>query len=101
MLDSLEDLNKSTLPGTSQVPFNQPEISIEEIGSKKIHVFQAGEQNMDKTTVESFGEEWTKFGNFSEEEISSTGVMYFVFIVLGSFNISNVVYVGCGSGSCM
>jgi SAM-dependent methyltransferase len=100
-LDFLEDLNKSTLPGTSQVPFNQPEISIEEIGSKKIHVFQAGEQNMDKTTVESFGEEWTKFGNFSEEEISRTGDMYFDIIDLASLKNAHVLDVGCGTGRWM
>ncbi len=36
-----------------------------------------GEANTDWTTVESFGEEWTKFSSFSEKDIAHVGSDYF------------------------
>lgn len=56
-------------------------------------------ENIDWDTVESFGEEWTKFSQFSEEEIRSVGGEYFDIIPEDFLNKNcNVLDVGCGSG---
>lgn len=57
------------------------------------------QENIDWETVESFGEEWTKFSHFSEDEIKSVGGEYFDIIPDGFLNQDcNVLDVGCGSG---
>ena len=55
--------------------------------------------NVDLATVRSFGEEWTKFGRFSKEEIERIGDEYFD-VVDGSMldQDSYVLDLGCGSG---
>lgn len=101
----MENLNESYITRRSEsvtaVPFNQPEISTQIIGDKTVFCFQPGGQNTDRETVESFGEEWTKFGNFSDEEISRTGDMYFDIVDLPALSNKNVLDVGCGTGRWM
>jgi ubiquinone/menaquinone biosynthesis C-methylase UbiE len=66
----------------------------------KIASFIAGfEGNTDKATVESFGEEWSKFGFFSDEEIRLAGDQYFDIVDERILNKnSTVLDLGCGSG---
>lgn len=55
--------------------------------------------NIDWVTVESFGEEWTKFSSFSQEEINHIGNEYFDIIPKKLLNNkSYVLDVGCGTG---
>ncbi len=83
------------------VPFNQKEINTIAVGKKEIHCFQQGGKNIDKVTVESFGEEWTKFGMFSDEEIQRTGDMYFDVVDKEWLKGKSVLDVGCGTGRWM
>lgn len=55
------------------------------------------EENIHHKTVRSFGEEWTIFHSFSEDEIQSIGNDYFDLL---DFDTSSfiVLDVGCGSG---
>lgn len=54
---------------------------------------------MDMETVESFGEEWSKFDKFSEEELEVAGSQYFDIISKQMLNTSHrVLDVGCGTG---
>ena len=55
--------------------------------------------NIDWTTVESFGEEWTKFSKFSDGDIEHVGNDYFDIVNEEILNKSSVALdVGCGTG---
>lgn len=55
--------------------------------------------NIDKQTVDSFGEEWEKFSNFSNEEIKKIGDEYFDIVDNSMLNKQSIVLdLGCGSG---
>jgi len=57
------------------------------------------DQNIDIDTVDSFGEEWTKFSSFSEVEIKNAGDQYFDIVTEEICNSSSVVLdMGCGTG---
>lgn len=69
-------------------------------GNKVIAEFTSdGKQNVDDKVVESFGQEWSKFDSFEEEEIEKIGNEYFDILPpeLYATNIS-VLDVGCGTG---
>ena len=66
---------------------------------KEVFVFDAVDDNIDPITVESFGEEWSKFNYFDEEEIENIGNEYFDIIDFSQFNKqSKALDVGCGTG---
>jgi SAM-dependent methyltransferase len=55
--------------------------------------------NLDKKTVESFGEEWTSFHGFSEADIKISGDKYFDIVTPEMLNDKSIVIdIGCGSG---
>ena len=57
------------------------------------------DQNIDVDTVNSFGEEWTKFSSFSDEEIKNAGDQYFDIVTEEICNSSSVALdMGCGTG---
>ena len=57
------------------------------------------EGNIDKNTVESFGDEWTKFSSFDTAEIERMGNEYFDLLHTTTVNENSVVLdVGCGTG---
>lgn len=59
----------------------------------------SSDANIDWTTVESFGEEWSKFNSFNEQEISQIGNDYFDIVSEKMLNQhSYVLDVGCGTG---
>ena len=66
----------------------------------KIAVFNSGkEDNLDQATVDSFGEEWTKFSFFTEEEIESIGDEYFDIVPNEAYGEDKIALdMGCGSG---
>jgi 2-polyprenyl-3-methyl-5-hydroxy-6-metoxy-1,4-benzoquinol methylase len=72
--------------------------SIEIIDQKEIYIFDDLGENIDMTTVESFGEEWTAFDHFSEEEITKAGDQYFDIVKDEWIEGKTVLDVGCGTG---
>ena len=67
--------------------------------NKDVHVFNAEDDNLDQVTVESFGEEWSKFNYFDEKEIENIGNEYFDIVDFSKFDEqSTVLDVGCGTG---
>ena len=57
------------------------------------------ESNLDKDTVDSFGEEWLKFNAFTAKEINIAGSQYFDIVDHTMINKDTVVLdLGCGSG---
>ena len=79
--------------------YNQEPRSFLEQSENKIACF-VNEQgdNIDWETVESFGEEWTKFSDFSAAELSHIGSEYFDIVTEQILNKdSRVLDVGCGT----
>src|SRR5580704_10929028 len=57
------------------------------------------DRNLDWPTVESFGQEWERFGEFSDAEIEHIGREYFADLLPdSSLSGLRVLDVGCGSG---
>jgi ubiquinone/menaquinone biosynthesis C-methylase UbiE len=66
---------------------------------KIIKCYNGGSSNIDISTVQSFGDEWTKFNKFSDEEIGKIGDSYFDIVtteMLGKDKLA--IDFGCGSG---
>lgn len=82
------------------LPYSLNPVHYYNADGKEIASFISGaEQNIDKKTVESFGQEWTKFDNFSEEEIKNAGDQYFDIITPQMLNnTTTVLDLGCGTG---
>ena len=84
------------------IPYNKKENLIIESGSISIYSFiSKSEQNdnIDWETVESFGDEWTKFNNFSQDEIQLIGDEYFDIVSEEMLTEDMMVLdVGCGTG---
>ncbi|PZF72031.1 class I SAM-dependent methyltransferase [Taibaiella soli] len=59
----------------------------------------AESENIDKVTVQSFGEEWLKFNSFSKADINQIGLDYFDILPSDFFSPhKKVLDVGCGTG---
>lgn len=57
------------------------------------------DDNIDENTVDSFGEEWTKFDSFTAEEIKNAGDQYFDIVSDDLLTKETTVLdMGCGSG---
>jgi len=71
-----------------------------EFKGRKIASFVSDEDdNIDLDTVKSFGEEWVKFSEFSDEEIQNAGDQYFDIITEDICNASTIALdMGCGTG---
>jgi len=71
-----------------------------DVDGVKIACFKSeASTNSDRKVIEDFGEEWTKFGAFSEEELQIFGDSYFS--LLQSTDLpsdSRALDVGCGTG---
>lgn len=70
------------------------------VAGKEVAIYELGKENIDSVTVESFGEEWSKFNSFSEEEITKVGDEYFDIIDFEKINAKEmtVLDAGCGTG---
>lgn len=67
--------------------------------NRTIAVYDLPNDNIDLVTVTSFGEEWTSFNAFSDEEIQLIGDAYFDIITDEMINSTTVMAdFGCGSG---
>jgi ubiquinone/menaquinone biosynthesis C-methylase UbiE len=83
--------------------YNQNPIQVVDAVNGKIACFATqsdnNEANIDAGVVASFGEEWSKFHNFSKAEIDNIGDMYFD--ILNEKMINKNTYaidIGCGTG---
>ncbi len=71
------------------------------VGNKKIASFLADDQqnaNIDAKVVDSFGEEWKRFNNFTDEEITHIGDEYFDIVDEKMLEGCIALDVGCGTG---
>ncbi len=83
----------------SMIPYHKEPQNRLQYKDKSIASFISdGDSNIDKKTVESFGEEWSKFAHFSEEDLRVAGDQYFDIITEKMVNKDTVVLdVGCGT----
>ena len=82
------------------IPYSRQPLSFFDSGTVSIAGFVSeSSQNLEHRTVESFGEEWKKFRNFSEEEIRIAGEQYFDIVDSSVLSADAVVLdLGCGTG---
>jgi len=83
------------------IPYNQEHkdlLSLEQTSIKSF-VTKENHNNIDWETVESFGEEWSKFAHFSKDEIKNIGEEYFDVVDDQMLNKHSIVLdMGCGTG---
>ena len=80
-------------------PYNTTPIQVIETKNRSISIFSTDGPNIDQEVVKTFGEEWLKFKNYSDEEIRTSGMMYFD--ILNDQIINKECYaldIGCGTG---
>lgn len=81
------------------VSYNQVPTTIKKTDNRDISVFSTSTENIDHKVVESFGEEWSKFNEFSETDLAKVSSEYFD--ILGSEIVNKNTYgidIGCGTG---
>ena len=79
--------------------FNQQAVSVIEVEKNQIRVFDTEGKNIDHSVVESFGEEWLKFNQFTKEDIDQVGAQYFDIVGEDIANKNTYALdIGCGTG---
>jgi SAM-dependent methyltransferase len=92
MATSLEMINKPEY-------IRQPDEVIATDGLPVNNFYFSTNGNYDKKTVESFGEEWTKFNRFSLKEVQEIGADYFDILPMNfELNKATILDLGCGTG---
>ena len=82
-----------------KVTYNQVPLKVVEGKNREIAIFSTEGKNIDAGVVRSFGEEWLKFNDFSDETIEGSANEYFD--ILNDTIINKNTYaidVGCGTG---
>ena len=81
------------------VNYTTPPDSVIKAAVHSINYFETGNDNIDIETVEAFGEEWSKFNQFSETEIEQLAkTHYFDIVPLEYIQNKKLLDVGCGTG---
>lgn len=79
--------------------YNQTPIKVVEGKNREIAIFSTEGNNIDAAVVKSFGEEWLKFNDFSDEIIAESANEYFDILDDTIINKSTyAIDVGCGTG---
>ena len=88
-----------TRPLTGKIDTSKPPVKIEERNGIQIFCYDNMGENIDESTVKSFGEEWSSFHDFDLNEIKKIGDTYFDIVtpeMLGHDKIA--ADFGCGTG---
>jgi SAM-dependent methyltransferase len=78
--------------------FDNSSFEVVNSAGKEIFIFKGNQQNIDEKTVASFGDEWTVFDSFSDEEIKTAGDQYFDIVSDELITNKYLLDVGCGTG---
>lgn len=78
--------------------FNTSSYAVNESLEKEIYIFDGVQENIDEKTVQSFGDEWTEFDQFSDSEINIAGDQYFDIVPDELIQNKYLLDVGCGTG---
>jgi SAM-dependent methyltransferase len=82
-------------------PFSQPPLAVVPGVNRPVHCFatETDGGNIDPAVVASFGDEWTKFHEFSPAQIDRNGRLYFDILDHTMLNAGTyAIDVGCGTG---
>ena len=79
--------------------FNTSPIQVIETENRSINIFSTDGENIDAEVVKTFGEEWLKFKDYSDEEIRTSAIMYFDILNDQIINKNSYALdIGCGTG---
>jgi SAM-dependent methyltransferase len=79
--------------------YNKNPLQVINTKNRSISIFSTDGKNIDNEVVQTFGEEWLKFKDYSDEEIRLFAIMYFD--ILNDQIINKNTYaldIGCGTG---
>jgi SAM-dependent methyltransferase len=79
--------------------YNKNPLQVINTKNRSISIFSTDGENIDNEVVQTFGEEWLKFKDYSDEEIRLFAIMYFD--ILNDQIINKNTYaldIGCGTG---
>lgn len=84
---------------SDKIEINQTPVNIVKTKNREIACFMIDDSNIDKSTVDSFGQEWKAFHEFSEKDLQRLGDSYFDIVTDGMINSETIAAdFGCGSG---
>ena len=92
-------LNLRTFKRIMKTTYNQAPLQVMAGKNREIAIFSTEGKNIDQHVVQSFGEEWLKFNDFSDEAITESANEYFD--ILSDQIINKNTYaidIGCGTG---
>ncbi len=79
--------------------YNNEPLKVINTKNRSISIFSTKGDNIDTDVVETFGEEWLKFKDYSDEEIRTAGAMYFDILNESILNKNTYALdIGCGTG---
>jgi SAM-dependent methyltransferase len=82
------------------IPYITEPLRLLNAGDRKIASFvRDNAVNRDEGTVRAFGEEWSRFSDFDEDDLATVGAEYFDLVGPGMIGSDSVVLdIGCGTG---
>ncbi|MDZ4809711.1 MAG: class I SAM-dependent methyltransferase [Bacteroidota bacterium] len=85
---------------SDKIVTNQTPVNVVKTKNREIACFMIDDSNIDKSTVESFGQEWKAFHEFGNKDLQRLGDSYFDIVTNGMINNENTIAAdfGCGSG---
>jgi ubiquinone/menaquinone biosynthesis C-methylase UbiE len=79
--------------------YNKLPLQVMETKNRNISIFSTDGKNIDADVVKTFGEEWLKFKDYSDEEIRLFALQYFDILDESIINKSTYALdIGCGTG---
>ena len=82
-----------------KIQINQTPVTIVKTKNREIACFMIDDSNIDKNTVDSFGQEWKAFHEFGAKDLQRLGDSYFDIVTNEMINSNTIAAdFGCGSG---
>ncbi len=84
---------------SDKIVINQTPVNVVKTKNREIACFMIDDSNIDKSTVDSFGQEWKAFHEFGNKDLQRLGDSYFDIVSNGMINENTIAAdFGCGSG---
>jgi len=84
---------------SDKIEINQPPVNVVKTRNREIACFMIDDSNIDKSTVDSFGQEWKAFHAFNTRDLQRLGDSYFDIVTNDMISKDSIAAdFGCGSG---